>query len=139
MTKNTHSAGGIILNKQNQIVIVQQKHRTWSFPKGHLEKNETELDAAYREIYEECGLKKDVLDYVRELPVYSRYKIGLDQANDISELKTLHFFLFRTDEHSLQPKDPENPVAKWIEKEEVPNYLTHEKDILFFEEVLTLL
>lgn len=38
-------------------VIIQQQEGFHGFPKGHVEKNETEEETALREIYEEVGLK----------------------------------------------------------------------------------
>ena len=51
-TIKTQSAGGVILNG-NDIAVVSQHSKNWSLPKGHREENETLLDTAYREVYEE--------------------------------------------------------------------------------------
>ena len=45
-------------------------------------------------------------------------------------------FLFKTDEDKLQPIDEENPEARWVEKEEVINLLTHPKDKDFFLSII---
>ena len=52
----TITAGGIIVNEYKEVVIVNQNHDSWSLPKGHVEDNETFLETAKREIYEETGL-----------------------------------------------------------------------------------
>ena len=52
----TITAGGIIINEYKEVVIVNQNHDSWSLPKGHVEDNETILETAKREIYEETGL-----------------------------------------------------------------------------------
>ena len=62
----TRSAGGIIL-RENLILIASQHGTSWSLPKGHLEGEEREIDAAKREIYEETGLTKDITYEVRLL------------------------------------------------------------------------
>ena len=46
-----------------QVLVVNQRGRSWSLPKGHIEKGESILEAARREIYEESGVKK--LKFVR--------------------------------------------------------------------------
>lgn len=129
--KQTFSAGGVVLNEQGQILVVNQQHDSWSLPKGHIDPEETLIDAAKREIYEESGLRD--LRYVRELGTYQRFKIGKDGVGeDQTEWKTITFFLFHTQEHHLAPVDPENPEARWMEKEEVAECLTHPKDKAFF-------
>ncbi len=41
-------------------------------------------------------------------------------------------FLFKAQEISLKPIDPKNPEARWVQKENVPDLLTHPKDKEFF-------
>ncbi|HBK33830.1 TPA: hypothetical protein DEP34_02990 [Candidatus Uhrbacteria bacterium] len=127
----TFSAGGVVLNVQGQILVVNQKHNSWSLPKGHIDPGETLIAAAKREIYEESGLCDLVM--IRELGTYQRFKIGKDGVGeDQSEWKTITFFLFRTSEQNLVPVDPENPEARWVNKEDVVVLLTHPKDKEFF-------
>ena len=99
-------------------------------PKGHIEEKEEELETAKREIYEESGISD--LEFVKELGEYSRYKISKTGGNDTSELKTMVMFLFKTKQTSLKPVDPNNPEARWVEKEKVANLLTHPEDKEFF-------
>ena len=53
------SAGAIIyLVNKNELLylLIKDFHNNWGFPKGHLENNETEIEAAIREIKEEVGI-----------------------------------------------------------------------------------
>ena len=124
--KKTKSAGGIILNKENKIAMVEQRNDIWSLPKGHLEKNESELDAAIREIHEETGLTQ--IKYIQKIGQYTRYKIGKENSEDRSEEKTIILFLFKTNEVDLNPLDPDNPSAKWLTYKEAINKLSNKKD-----------
>lgn len=92
------------------------------------------VSAARREIYEESGIED--LRLVKELGGYKRYKIGLNGGEDKSELKTIHMFLFKTRSEKLSPRDEHNPEARWVEKSEVANLLTHPKDREFFRKVV---
>ena len=133
-TKSTESAGGIILNN-GHILLVNQHQSSWSLPKGHIENNELPLDAAYREIYEETGIIH--LNLLSYLGNYTRFKIGKDiTQDDTSEKKTLHFFLFKTNQHHTQSHDTANPENKWIPIREVVNHLTHPKDKDFFHSII---
>lgn len=129
------SAGAVVVNKKTKkIVIVSQNGNSWSLPKGHLEKEETALEAATRETSEEAGLKN--VKYIKKLGEYQRYRISKDgSGEDRSVKKTIIMFLFETDEEDLSPTDPRNPEAKWVEKEKVYDLLTHPKDKEFYNSI----
>lgn len=130
--KITETAGGIVLNQKGLVLVVNQNGTSWSLPKGHIEKDEDRLTAARREIYEESGITE--LTLLRELNSYQRFRIGIDGNDDMSELKTIHMFLFTTNQSELSPVDPDNPEARWVNKREVAELLTHPKDREFFEQ-----
>jgi ADP-ribose pyrophosphatase YjhB (NUDIX family) len=135
--RKTQSAGGVVLNPNGEVLVVSQHGTSWSLPKGHIESGEDPLSAAKREIYEESGIRE--LELVRDLGSYQRFKIGLDGADDQSELKAITMFLFRTKETLLTPVDQDNPEARWVEQAQVASLLTHEKDRAFFASVLPTL
>ncbi len=127
----TMTAGGVVLNKEGKVLVVNQNNDSWSLPKGHVDEGEDPLAAAKREIYEESGIGN--VELVRELGSYDRYRIGLDGSDDLSEMKHIIMFLFTTEQVDLLPRDPGNPVAIWMDKEKVICLLTHRKDKEFFE------
>ncbi|MBP6859202.1 MAG: NUDIX domain-containing protein [Candidatus Magasanikbacteria bacterium] len=128
--KQTKSAGGVVKNTKGKILVVSQHGTSWSLPKGHIEDNENTVEAAKREIKEESGVSE--LEHIKELGTYQRYKIAKDGTEDLSEFKTITMFLFDTPEENLKPIDPENPVAKWVNKEDVADLLTALKDKEFW-------
>ncbi len=132
-TKHTESAGGIVLNKDNMVLVVNQRGTSWSLPKGHIEKGENKITASIREIAEESGVTN--LTLIKELGFYERYKIGLNGGEDKSELKKIHMMLFKTTDMKLHPTDPNNPMAVWVHPDEVTNVLTHPKDKEFFQQI----
>jgi ADP-ribose pyrophosphatase YjhB (NUDIX family) len=131
---NTKTAGGVVTNPRGKILVVNQKGTSWSLPKGHIEKDESELQAAKREIAEESGIMR--LEFVKKLGTYQRYKISKNGGDEESELKTITMFLFKTKGNLLKPIDPENPEAQWVAKEEVADLLTHQKDKEFFLSII---
>lgn len=132
--KRTKAAGGVVVNKNGEVLVVNQHGLAWSLPKGHIDLNENSLEAAKREIYEESGIRD--LTFIKELGEYQRYRINLQGGDDKSELKDIIIFLFQTPEMNLQPIDPENPEARWVSRDEVSNLLTHRKDREFFLKIM---
>lgn len=58
MEAREYSSGGVV-HRDGSVLLVQVKNLqgrvVWTFPKGHLEKGETALRAALREVEEETG------------------------------------------------------------------------------------
>lgn len=132
--RQTKSAGGIVLNEKGEVLVVSQNGNSWSLPKGHIDPDEDALDAAKREIYEESGITD--LALVKGLGSYQRYKICLDGGDDMSELKDITVFLFRTGQNMLRSSDTNIPEARWVKKDKVASLLTHKKDKEFFLSVI---
>ncbi len=67
------SCGAIVFTRRNGqllYVIVRESTGAFSFPKGHVEQGETEMQTAAREIREETGLQPVFLDGFRETDAY---------------------------------------------------------------------
>lgn len=54
------------------LFIIQHHSGAWLFPKGHAEPNESDLQAAERELFEETGLK--IVQWLRKEPFVERYQ-----------------------------------------------------------------
>lgn len=132
--RSTESAGGIVLNDEGKVLVVNQHGTSWSLPKGHLDPGEDALTAARREIYEESGVSQ--VELIRGLGYYERHRIGANGGEDLSEFKRIHVFLFKTAQKTLKPIDPHNPHAVWVDKHQVTGMLTHPKDREFFQSVI---
>jgi len=129
----TVSAGGVVLNSQGMVLVVNQNGTTWSLPKGHIDPGEEPLQAAIREIKEESGITE--LQLLQSLGAYGRYKIGKSSGEDKDEWKVLLFFLFKTNQNELKPQDPKHPHARWVHPDEVEALLTHPKDRAFYKSI----
>ncbi|TYS70498.1 NUDIX domain-containing protein [Sutcliffiella horikoshii] len=126
--KSERSCGVIIyLDKPDTryLVVKSKTNGHWGFPKGHIEKNETDIDAAIREVKEETGLEvlihedfKTSMEYMisesairKEVilflgtPMSSRVTI---QESEIAMYKwatftdTLHLFEYENQKQSLK-------------------------------------
>ncbi len=99
--------GCILLSSRNKVLLVFGRNSgKWSFPKGHAYSDETPVECARRETYEETGL----------LPsLFSRKSLRLSKGT---------YFLYDVaTENVARPRDTrEISCAKWIPVEEIPKY-----------------
>ncbi len=137
MTTLTYSAGGVVLNKQGDVLVTSQRGTSWSLPKGHIEPGEDELTTARREITEETRIID--LTLIQKLGSYSRSRLRKNGTSGNEELKTITMFLFRTSQTDLVPIDAHNPEARWVPKEQVAALLTHPEDKEFFLSILPII
>ena len=92
---NVTSAGGIVVrnNPTKQILLIKFFNNTGlSFPKGHVELNESLESTAIREVSEETGLAG--LKIIKKLGVVTRPAVETDGTE---VLKDIHLFLMETD------------------------------------------
>ena len=64
---------GAVIFKEDKVLLIKSVKGHWSFPKGHVEGNETELETAHREIFEETNLKVILNENIRIVINYSPY------------------------------------------------------------------
>lgn len=125
--KYEKSCGAIVFRKKQDtyefLIIHHRKGGHWDFPKGHVEKKETEEGTAIREVYEETGLRIDILEGFRQEVQYSP-KARL--------LKTVVYFLARALSEKVVYILPEVDDHKWVSIHEALSVLTFDsqKDLL---------
>ncbi len=71
--KLERSCGAVVFTRKDHrilFIIVQEMGGAYSFPKGHMEGNETETETAQREVFEEIGLKPAFIPGFRQEDEY---------------------------------------------------------------------
>jgi len=63
------NVGIVITNEKKQILLAKRfRQDAWQLPQGGIDKNETELDALYRELQEEVGLSSSQVTHIAKTP-----------------------------------------------------------------------
>ena len=117
------SCGAIVYRRfHGNIEILLIKHVNsghWSFPKGHVEGNETELETAKREIKEETGLDVILDQTFRETVSYSPKR---------DTQKVVVYFLGFALNHEFVPQEEEIADIRWVDIVHATHLLTYEND-----------
>ena len=91
----------------------------WDFAKGHLEPNESNLEAAHRELKEETGLESNLQDGFKEI---LEYMFKNKQGELIA--KKVTFFLGKATSNTVQLSLEHEDFA-WLPHSEALNQLTY--------------
>ncbi len=112
MARREFSAGGIVARKHGkgfEVLLIKDSYGRWTWPKGHIDKDEKSADAALREIEEEVGLKNTrILGKAGRNNYFYRLKGELI-------FKTVFFFLVEANgDEKLKVQRNEIEEARWF-------------------------
>jgi len=117
------SCGAIVYRRfHGNVEILLIKHVNsghWSFPKGHVEGDETELETARREIKEETGLDVILDQTFRETVSYSPKR---------DTQKVVVYFLALARNYDYVPQEEEIAEIRWVDIILANRMLTYEND-----------
>ena len=97
------SCGAVVFTRKNgrlKYVLVQEHSGMYSFPKGHMEGDETETETALREIWEETGLRPAIIDGFCE-------RLTFSPKEKRNTWKQATFFLAEADDAAPAPREGE--------------------------------
>lgn len=118
--------GCIILN-EGKVLLVKHNVGHWGFPKGHMEKDETELQTAIREVKEETNLDVEIQERKRYIDEY---------YSSEDTFKQVVYFLATCKNMNTQKQEEEIAQIEWVPIEEAGNKITYENTKKLFKQVL---
>ena len=125
------SCGALVYRTKNgEVELLLLKHRFgghWSFPKGHVEKKETEEDTALREIREETGLEVLLDTGFRRVVTY------LPKPN---VKKDVVYFAARFQSGSPEAQPEEVMDIVWASPDKALQLVTYQNDVETLEAFL---
>jgi putative (di)nucleoside polyphosphate hydrolase len=75
------NVGLIIVNNYGKVLICKRKNSNqWQFPQGGIDKGESPIEAAKREIFEEVGIKPSKIKVLGKIKDWVKYKIPKELA-----------------------------------------------------------
>lgn len=99
--KKEKSCGCVVI-KDRKILVIYQIDGFWGFPKGHVEKNETELQTAIREIKEETNL---------DVKVDERKRYIIEYLTEEGSKKQVIYFVAKVVGGEIKPQESEIKVT----------------------------
>jgi len=123
------SCGALVFRRDEEdgklyILMIRHKHGGHrSFPKGHMERGETEYMTAVREVFEETAVQIRIESDFRQTVRYSPLP-GVS--------KEVVYFLTETKQTEIKPREGEIAQVEWVPVEEAESSLTHENDKTVF-------
>ncbi len=109
------SCGCIVINN-GKVLIERQIGGFYSFPKGHIENNESEEECAYRETLEEVGIKVKIDSNLR-------FKIDYIVHNNVPK-EVVYFIAFLDGKPDIHIQEEEVLDAFWVDIDKVHDILT---------------
>ncbi|MDR1418326.1 MAG: NUDIX domain-containing protein [Endomicrobium sp.] len=138
MVKET-SCGAIVYKIENNnplfVLVKTIQCNRWGFPKGHIEKGETEKETAIREIFEETGIKQ--LQFDNSFRHEDIYIIDDEKTAKLEykiEKHVIYFLALANNDEILVYDKNEISEIRWIDFQKA-------KELLFFhnsKEILSL-
>ena len=141
------AAAVMLINDRGQVWVGQRLDNAldaWQMPQGGLDPGEDPLEGAYRELEEETGIRRELVEILARAPAELRYDLPDDLIGKVwkepwrGQRQTwfLARFLGTDADVDIATADPEFRAWKWAEPAELPTMIVPFKKRLY-EDVLT--
>lgn len=118
---------GILVFDNDEVLVVFHNLGHYGFPKGHVEKGETEEETAVREVKEETNCDAKIIPGFREVITYS------PKPNVI---KDVVFFIGEPITKELKPQEEETQDVFFVKQENALKMITHEEERELLEKAI---
>ncbi len=136
------AAGIMLINERNQVWVGQRLDSTleaWQMPQGGLDEGEDPEAGALRELEEETGISRRLVEIVARAPQELTYDLPEDLIGVVWKQKWrgqrqtwfLARFLGRDEDVNIQTPDPEFRAWRWAEADELPRLIVPFKKKLY--------
>jgi 8-oxo-dGTP pyrophosphatase MutT (NUDIX family) len=128
MNLPTHFVINFVLISNSKVLLERQENGNWKLPGGHIEKNETPIEAVKREAKEELGIEAEILseellfnEGEKAHSLAAPFSMFCHQVDNDSALDVPHrniglVYIVTTKD---EPKPHENQELGWFSKEDL--------------------
>lgn len=122
--KREKSCGALVFritpSGQKEFLFIKHRHGThWSFPKGHMEEGENEVQTALREVKEETGLDIDLVgDFRQSVEYFPKPNVK----------KQVVYFLGHARNDHVVRQEEEIGETRWVSLEDAYNFVSFRND-----------
>jgi 8-oxo-dGTP pyrophosphatase MutT (NUDIX family) len=123
-TKFEFSAGGVAIEDGKLLMVKVENlegHHIWTFPKGHLEKDEKSEQAALREVEEETGYQCAIVEPLERAQYWFK-------RDDTLTKKTVAWYLMKPVKLTGKPDPDEILETNWVTMEEAKTLVRYKSD-----------
>ena len=120
-------SAGVVVFKDDLVLIIKHKNGHIDFPKGHVEGNETLKETAIREVFEETGIKCRINSDDKYMITYSP-KEGV--------IKDVYFFIGSYVSGELKPQLEEVEYTKFVKIDEALKIITYDNSRGVLEKII---
>lgn len=113
----TEKSCGCVVIEDGRVLLIQQRNGHWGFPKGHIEADETERNAAIRETKEETNIEVEI----EEGRIYTENYI-----TDKGNYKEVIYYTAKKVSGEVKKQESEIREVKWFPIEEALEKLTYD-------------
>lgn len=126
-----YTVAGYLVHDDKTLLIKHKYLPIWTAPAGHVELDESPMDALYKEIREESGIDKSHLTLIETHPDTRDFTRG-DQATYVPVPFDMEFhnitddhrhinmaYILTCDTDSVQPEEGESPTFRWFTIDEL--------------------
>jgi 8-oxo-dGTP pyrophosphatase MutT (NUDIX family) len=112
------AAGGVVQNEDSDVLLIK-RNGLWDLPKGKSMDGEAPEFAALREVTEECGISKIVV----EKPLIKTYHTYQEGNKKILKRTSWFKMIFSGDEQSTPQLIENITEVRWVNVVDLPNYI----------------
>ncbi|MCH8545290.1 MAG: NUDIX domain-containing protein [Cryomorphaceae bacterium] len=104
------AAGGVVKNNKGELLMIHRLGK-WDLPKGKIEMGESPINAAVREVEEECGIENLTVKDTMPFKTYHTYELDENRI-----LKLTYWFTMKTSSYSKMKPQTEEGIDKvvWV-------------------------